>query len=71
MWPFKSKSKGAPIIVATPTTEAERALVRAREANREADIRLAEMQVRTERSRNERATNHFGPLILKAMGDHK
>lgn len=68
MWPFTSKLKGDSVRVETPKTEAEKALLRAREANQEADIRLAEMQVRTERSRAERERNHFGSLIWEAMG---
>lgn len=49
-------------------SDAQRAQERARLAQREAESNLTEIKQRSARARHERETNHFGPLIWKAMG---
>jgi len=49
-------------------SDAKRAQERARLAEREAQQNLTEIKGRSAKARHERETNHFGPLIWKAMG---
>lgn len=67
IWPWSRKEPHVVPPTAERDSEAQRAIERARLAQREADIGLVEMKARAERSRKELETNNFAGDIWNAM----